>query len=103
MTNEELVAQIEALKAELNQQATAVELPEPELEDGEVYGDFTLEQLTVLRTSYLKSGVRKVRLYFKPNQSEASLRFTHYDSEGDEVKAGNIESNVPFPKRTTRR
>ncbi len=103
MTQKELLAQIEALQKQLAASQSAVKLPEPELAEGEVYGDFTLEQLTVLRTSYLKSGVRKVRLIFQPNQSEAELRFQNFDAEGDEVKSGSIASDVPFPKRSTRR
>lgn len=101
MTAKEIQAQIEKLQEQLVQSATA-DLPKPELQDGEVFADLTLEQLTVLRTSYLKTGTKIVRVILTPG-GPSNLRFENFGSDGEVTKSGDIAKNVPFPKRTSRR
>ena len=100
MTAKDIQAQIAELQGKLGEAQEAT-LPKATPEAGEHYSDFSLEQVTVLRTAYLKNGTKIVRVYSKPGRSE--LRFENFDEDGEVTKSGTIAKNVPFPKRTTRR
>jgi len=97
MTTKQIEDQIAKLTSQLAE-AKAVSLPKAELQEGEVFTDLSVEQLTVLRTSYLKNGTKTVRVFVKPG-GRNDLRFENYDSEGEVTRKGNIASNVPFPVR----
>jgi len=101
MTAKQIQDQIDKLQSELRQ-SKAASLPKPELQDGEVFADLTLEQLTVLRTSYLKNGTKTVRVFVTPG-GPSELRFENFDEDGEVTRKGNIASDVPFPKRNVRR